>query len=90
MPWLTAKMSAMPIMPMLPAKAVSAVRPFFVARFLSERENAVRKLMEGLRRLLSASALSRDAAARDSASASDSGMESLCTSPSSMRTMRVE
>ena len=39
-------MSAMPMMPMLPAKAVRSVLAFFVIRLLSERESAVIKLME--------------------------------------------
>ena len=38
---------AMPMMPMDPAKLVSRVRPFLVMRLFSDREKAVRKLMEG-------------------------------------------
>ena len=37
----------MPMMPMLPAKLVSSVRPFLVMRLLRDREKAVKKLMEG-------------------------------------------
>ena len=39
----TAKISAIPIIPMLPANDVRNVRPFFVIRLLSERERAVKK-----------------------------------------------
>ena len=38
--------SAMPMMPMLPAKAVSTVRVFFVIRLFNESASAVKKLME--------------------------------------------
>ena len=48
-------MAAMPMMPMEPAKAVSAVRPFLVMRLLNESESAVRNPIEArlLRRLSS-------------------------------------
>ena len=36
----------MPMMPMLPAKAVRNVLPFFVIRLLRERESAVAKRIE--------------------------------------------
>ena len=39
-------MSAMPMMPMLPAKAVSKVRAFFVMRLFVESASAVKKLIE--------------------------------------------
>ena len=38
--------SAMPMMPMLPAKAVSSVLAFLVIRLFIERESAVKKPME--------------------------------------------
>ena len=37
---------AMPMMPMLPAKAVSSVRAFLVIRLFSESDKAVKKLMD--------------------------------------------
>ena len=47
--WLTpldsAKISAMPMMPMEPAKAVISVRPRLVSRLFSERDKAVEKPM---------------------------------------------
>ena len=46
MPLLSDKISAMPIIPMLPAKAVKNVRPFFVIRLLSDSDSAVPKLIE--------------------------------------------
>ena len=47
MPLLSDRMSAMPIIPMLPAKAVKNVRPFFVIRLLSESDSAVPKPIDG-------------------------------------------
>ena len=44
-PFASDRMAAMPIMPMLPAKAVMSVRPFFVSRFLNESESAVKNDM---------------------------------------------
>ena len=44
-PFASDKMAAMPIMPMLPAKAVMSVRPFFVSKFLNESESAVKNDM---------------------------------------------
>ncbi len=44
-PLASDRIEAMPIMPMLPAKAVISVRPFFVSRFLNESESAVRNDM---------------------------------------------
>ena len=41
------RISAMPMMPMDPAKLVSTVLPFLVSRFWKERDRAVPKLMEG-------------------------------------------
>ena len=72
----------MPIMPMLPAKAVRMVRAFLVMRLLSERDNAVRKLIEG--RFLSVSA------ALTGTLPGSKGSVSPFISPSSRRTMRVE
>ena len=82
MPFESESMSAMPIMPMLPAKAVSMVRAFLVMRLLSERESAVRKLMEG--RFLPVSS------AFAGALSGSKGFVSPFISPSSRRTIRVE
>ena len=46
MPLDSDMISAMPMMPMLPAKAVRMVRAFLVIRLLVDRARAVRKLME--------------------------------------------
>ena len=46
MPLDSAKMSAIPIMPMEPAKLVKKVRAFFVIKLFSDRESAVKKDME--------------------------------------------
>ena len=72
----------MPMMPMLPAKAVRMVRAFLVMRLLSERESAVKKLMEG--RFLPVSS------AFTGTVSGSKGSVSPLTSPSSRRTMRVE
>ena len=47
MPEDRARIRAMPMMPMDPAKLVSRVRPFLVMRLFRDREKAVGKLMEG-------------------------------------------
>ena len=70
----------MPMMPMEPAKAVMAVRPFLVMRLLNERPRAVRKPMDVLRR-------GRDGVA--AASLAGTGSESDTTWPSATSTMRV-
>ena len=80
MPLERESISAMPMMPMLPAKAVSMVRPFFVIRLLSERLRAVRKDMLG--RFL-------PSFERWTAFEPSYGSESPTISPSSRRTMRV-
>ena len=47
MPLERDNISAMPMMPMDPAKEVRMVRPFLVIRLLRDREKAVKKDMEG-------------------------------------------
>ena len=54
--------SAMPIIPMLPANAVSTVRVFFVIRLFSERDSAVKKLMDVQRSFLLAADVSSPSA----------------------------
>ena len=49
MPVESAKISAMPMIPMLPAKEVIKVRPFLVRRLLKDSDSAVNMDMEGLR-----------------------------------------
>ena len=49
MPLDTAKISAMPMMPMEPAKEVSRVRLFLLIRFFSDSPKDVAQDMEGLR-----------------------------------------
>ena len=71
--------SAMPIMPMLPAKAVSTVLPFFVIRLLSESDRLVKKPILALPDLT----LSR------SSVSGEHGSESSVTSPSLSRTILV-
>ena len=78
MPLLSDRMSAMPIIPMLPAKAVKNVRPFFVIRLLSD--SAVPKLIEVFLLL---------PAAGFSSTASSYGALSSTISPSFKRTMRL-
>ena len=46
MPFESDRISAMPIMPMEPAKAVRMVRAFLVIRLLSESPSAVKNDME--------------------------------------------
>ena len=70
----------MPMMPIEPAKAVMAVRPFLVMRFRAERPSAVRKLME-VRRV--------GLASRRGAVAASKGSESPSMQPSESVTMRV-
>ena len=70
------------MMPMLPAKAVSIVRPFLVLRLLNERLSAVRKDMLGFFLPVSSRG--------GSAPSGLNGSGSPITSPSSRRTMRVE
>ena len=82
MPFESESISAMPIMPMLPAKAVRMVRAFLVMRLLSERESAVKKLIEG--RFLF---VSRGLSGTESGS---KGSVSPWIWPSSSRTIRVE
>ena len=67
-------------MPIEPAKAVMAVRPFLVMRFRAESPSAVTKLIEVLRVGL---------ASRRAASAASKGSESSVTLPSARLTMRV-
>ena len=43
----TESISAIPIIPILPANAVRSVRPFFVIRLFLERANAVKNDMDG-------------------------------------------
>ena len=75
-------MAAMPMMPMLPANAVMSVRPFFVSRFLNDRESAVRNDMLVRRACL--------AARRGLFSAAGSkGRVSSRMTPSARVTMRV-
>ena len=45
-PLESAKMAAMPIMPMLPAKAVIIVRPFLLIKLLKLSDSAVKNFME--------------------------------------------
>ena len=74
------------MMPMEPAKAVMAVRPFLVMRLLADRASAVRKPMDERRRGCS----EPFSAARWAASSAGSmGRVSPTTRPSLMRTMRV-
>ena len=80
MPLLSDKISAMPIIPMLPAKAVKNVRPFFVIRLLSDSDSAVPKLIEVFLLL---------PAAGFSSTASSYGALSSTISPSFKRTMRL-
>ena len=80
MPLLSDKISAMPMMPMLPAKAVKKVRPFFVIRLLSDSDSAVPKLIEVLLLL---------PAAGFSSTVSSYGALSSTISPSFSRTMRL-
>jgi hypothetical protein len=42
----TERIRAIPIIPMLPAKEVKKVRPFFVIRLFKERRRAVKKDMD--------------------------------------------
>ena len=70
----------MPMMPIEPAKAVMAVRPFLVMRFRAERPSAVRKLIE-VRRV--------GLASRRGAEATSKGSESSVMRPSASVTMRV-
>ena len=67
-------------MPIEPAKAVMAVRPFLVMRFRAESPSAVTKLIEVLRVGL---------ASRRVASATSKGSESSVILPSARLTMRV-
>ena len=80
MPVDKAKIRAMPMMPMLPAKAVSRVRPFFVRRLLKLSARAVPKDMEIFLRFWG----------DRSGSSSVRGLVSSTICPSSSRTMRVE
>ncbi len=47
-PFASARIAAMPMMPMLPAKAVISVRPFLVMRLLKDSANAVKNDMDVL------------------------------------------
>ena len=81
-PLASDKMAAMPMMPMLPAKAVISVRPFFVSRFLNDSDRAVKNDMLVRRACL--------ASRRGSFSAAGSnGRVSLRMTPSANVTMRV-
>ncbi len=73
-------MAAMPMMPIDPAKAVMAVRPFLVMRLRAERPRAVRKFIE-VRRV--------GLASRRAAAAASKGSESWVMWPSARLTMRV-
>ena len=89
-PCETESIRAMPIMPMLPAKAVSSVRAFLVIRLLSESCRAVAIDMDLLRRLLARPLFFATAAAESGAAAGTNGSVSLITWPSDSLTMRVE
>ena len=80
MPLDSDRISAMPMMPMLPAKAVRKVRTFLVMRLFMESPSAVGKRMEGFL------PMARSVAASSGAS---KGSESETISPSRTRTMRV-
>ena len=76
------RISAMPIMPIEPANAVSSVRAFFVRRFWKERTSAVPNDMEEWR-------LHRFCAGSSRFSGGVKGSESARITPSDKRTMRV-
>ena len=80
MPFESDMISAMPMMPMLPAKAVSTVRVFFVIRLFSDRDKAVRKLIDVRLRFPSDLSVS--------VSSPDRGELSSMISPSLMRMIR--
>ena len=80
MPLDSERISAMPMMPMLPAKAVRKVRHFLVMRLFIESPSAVGKRIEGFFPM---------ARSVRSSSAAVKGSESETISPSRMRTMRV-
>ena len=79
-PFASARIAAMPMMPMDPAKAVMSVRPFLVMRLLNESSSAVRNDIEVLRACL---------ASRFGAVSGSKGSLSSVTFPSARRTMRV-
>jgi len=83
-------MRAIPIIPMLPAKEVSAVLPFFVIKFLRDSPKEVLRDMEGFLTFFSRSVLTLSSSCSFFISSSERGAESSVISPSSMRTMRVE
>ncbi len=85
-PFESARIAAMPMMPIEPANAVMAVRPFFVMRLLAESASAVRKPMDERWRGCSEPF---SAARRPSSSPASMGRESPTTRPSLTRTMRV-
>ena len=92
----SASISAIPMIPILPAKDVSNVLVFFVIRLLSESESAVKKDIEGFLffffsslkacflsfSLSCARPASRAAIIAASSSVASYGCESLITSPS--------
>ena len=89
MPFDTAKIRAIPIIPMLPANAVSVVLPFLVNRFFKESPKEVHMDIEGF--FLPASFwLSLEISVSFSYSSFVSGMESSKILPSSIFTIRVE
>ena len=81
-PLASDKMAAMPMMPMEPAKAVMSVRPFFVSRFLNERESAVAGDMRVVRACLAVRGASVSVAG-------SKGRVSARMTPSANVTMRV-
>ena len=79
-PFASARIAAIPIMPIEPANAVISVRPFLVMRLLNERPSAVRSDIEVLREGL---------ASRRATLATSNGSESAVTWPSANSTIRV-
>ena len=87
MPCETAKIRAMPMIPILPANEVSAVLPFFVNRFFSDSPNDVANDIDGSFFL---SVLDFSFRCSRLTSSCVSGAKSSVISPSSMRIIRVE
>ena len=89
-PLETAKISAIPIIPILPANEVKMVRPFLVKRFFRERPKDVQRDIDGFFSLFFDKSCFVYFIFSAVISSSVSGAESSLMTPSSIRIIRVE